>query len=178
MPMALTEWNSGKDVTSGAASALIVAELISDYVKAGVEMACFWPMRYPGGYSKRSLLEIPSNDPRPAYTAMKLFSSNMAAGSKLVKATLSNKSVLGCASLAADDKHLAVFLINKGPAKEGAETVVAVEGLSPGKARAITLAAADLKSEKVAISEAPLSFKSGAVSLTLPPNSLTVIVCE
>ena len=40
---------------------MIVAELIGDYVKAGVDMACFWPMRYPVGWNVRALLDVKSN---------------------------------------------------------------------------------------------------------------------
>lgn len=178
LPFALTEWNAGRDTASGGNSALIVAELIQDYVEAGVEMACLWPMRYPGSTGKRTLLDIASNEPKPSYTVMKLYSSHMAQGSKLVKVGASNKSVLACASLAADGKHLAVFLLNKSSAKEKLETLITVPGFPEAKAKAVSLVVPDVKGDQGTLSETPVTAKSGALSLALPPLSLTVVTYE
>jgi hypothetical protein len=178
LPVALTEWNAGKDTPAGLSAALIVAELIGDYLKAGVDMACLWPMRYRGAAGTRTLFDFKTNEPRSSYAVMKLYSSNLGPGSRLIKATSSNRSVYTCASLAGDGKRLTVFLINKTPAKEGAGAQVAVAGFQGKTAHAVTLAGADLKSDKSTLSDTPVTGQPGALSLILPPNSLTVITCE
>ena len=178
LPVALTEWNSGKDTPAGLSAALIVAELIGDYLKAGVDMACLWPMRYRGAAGTRTLFDLKTNEPRSSYLVMKLYSSNMGPGSRLIKATSSNRSVYTCASLAGDGKRLTVFLLNKTPAKEGAGAQVAVAGFQGKTAHAVTFGGADLKSDKATLSDTPVTVQAGALSLILPPNSLTVITCE
>jgi alpha-L-arabinofuranosidase len=178
LPVALTEWNAGKNTPAGLASALIVAELIGDYVKAGVDMACLWPIRYPGSVSKRTLFDLESNAPKASYTVMNLYSSNMGPGTTLIQSVASNKQVYTCASLSSDGKRVAVFLLNKAPAREGAEAIVALSGLDSKSARAVTLASPDLKLDKAALQETPVTASGSELSLHLPPNSLTVVTCQ
>ena len=180
IPIALTEWNSGRSTGGSFTSALILAELIGDYVKAGVEMATLWPMRYTEKTTPnaRVLLDYKTNDPRPSYSVMKLYSSNMGAGSKVVKTSATNKAVYTCASLAGDGKRLAVFLVNKATTKEAVEAEIGVEGFSGKTAQAISLTAPSLTSDTAALSETPVTAKDGVVSVSLPPDSLTVVMLE
>lgn len=178
IPVALTEWNSGRDIPNAMASALVVAELVGEYLKAGVDMACEWPMRYPGGESTRSLFDTKTNDPKPAYTVIKLYSSNMGKGTKLVETLASQKSVYVCASLSGDSSRLTVFLVNKSADRAGAAVAVSLAGFKSKTAQAATLAGGDLKKSNTKLQMTPVELKADNASLVLPPNSLTVLTCE
>jgi hypothetical protein len=178
IPVALTEWNVGKETPAGLTAGLIVAELIGDYVTAGVDMACFWPMRYPGNITIRSMLDLKSNDPKPSYTVMKLYSSSMGPGSKVVASTASNKQIYTCASLSENGKKLTIFLINKTQIKDPAEIFITASGINVKSARAVTLTAPNIDSDKATLQDAPVTASGGAWMVKLPPHSVTVVTCE
>ncbi|MCX6896871.1 MAG: hypothetical protein NTZ16_15560, partial [Verrucomicrobia bacterium] len=162
IPFALTEWNSGPDTPSSLASALIVAELIPDYLKAGVELACFWPMRYPSsGWNVRALIDDQTNEPRPSYQVMKLYTANMTGDAKLLPTAASSKSIYTAASLAPDSKRVTVFLINKALVKEPATVAIRLEGFAAKTATAVTLTGPDLKKNQAALASLPVTVQAG-----------------
>lgn len=178
IPVALTEWNVGKETPAGLTAGLIVAELIGDYVTAGVDMACFWPMRYPGNITIRSMLDIKTNEPKPSYTVMKLYASNMGPGSKVIASTASNKQIYTCASLSENGRKLAIFLINKTQIQGPSEVFITTSGINVKSARAVTLTAPNINSDKATLQDTPVTNRGGAWLVELPPQSVTVVNCE
>ncbi|MCX7017025.1 MAG: hypothetical protein NTW86_31440 [Candidatus Sumerlaeota bacterium] len=178
IPIAVTEWNAGKTTQAGMAPALIMAELIGDYLKAGVDMACEWPMRYTGGFNARSILDYKTNEPRPSYYVMKLYSSNMGPGSKLLPSKSSNPAIYATACQSADGAKTTIFLVNKTMLEGPMEAAVSIDGFGGKKAAAVSLSSPDLNSDKAELKDVAPVGTEGQTTFPLAPDSLTVITVE
>jgi len=115
IPIALTEWNCWKNCQMTPVDhALSIAEQAGNYLEGGIDMANFWPMRYPNGKSEqqfRSLLDYATNDPRPAYEVMKLMSTQI---SEAIVDTKCTSTHLYCiASRKNDGGQVTIFVINR-----------------------------------------------------------------
>lgn len=74
IPLALTEWNISRSVKnlSPYEAALTNVELALNAINAGVQMGCFWPMRWPTGqFDQLAMFEM-DYQPRPVYWMLKL----------------------------------------------------------------------------------------------------------
>jgi len=119
--IALTEWNIGKSVqASPMEQAMMQAEAIARFIAGGVDLATFWPLRFPGReWGDRSLLDLQTSAPRASYEVMKLFSSNI--GSRLLKVETDKSFVHAFATQSADGRTIALFVVNRSNRKDGIE---------------------------------------------------------
>jgi hypothetical protein len=175
IPIALTEWNTNKmSEVQGIGQALMLAEKIGGYLEGGVDMANHWPMRYPSReWNSRSLLDLETNEPRPPYHVMQLFASNI--GARLLKCESSNPKVYACAGQSEAGDAVAVFLVNKSLEKAGIEARIAVSGLGPLTAEAVTLTAPNLEDVEFDRRALPVQRDGEGWTCQLPPHSLTMI---
>jgi hypothetical protein len=174
VPIALTEWNTNKDAgVRGAGQALAVAELVGDHLVGGVDMACYWPMRYGGSSGFRTLLDHGSHEPRPPYHVLKLFASNL--GAKLVACESSDGRVFACAGQGREAGEIVVFLVNKSPDGQPAAAEIAVAGAAPSGASATSLAASSPQDEQFRTDSPPVRREGAGWSCRLPAYSLTCI---
>lgn len=128
--IALTEWNLGKSVdVSPAEQAMIHAEAIMRYIEGGVDLATFWPLRFPGReWGDRSLLDLQTNAPLPSYEVMKCFSTN--AGASLLKSESGKAFVHTFATRSANGKTLELFVVNRSGHKDGIEMDLSLGNLT------------------------------------------------
>ena len=177
VPIALTEWNLGPKVkVRGMAAAQALAEMTARYLAAGVEMACFWPLRFPGNGGFRTLLDWDKKEPMPAYHVLRLFAAS--AGGAVVEATASRRET-GCfAAKSADNRTLSVFLINKGA--PGAPLTIQIDtaGFSARRASCAALTAATLDAETVKPVSLPVQQQGGNWQCTLPPHAIAAVRLE
>lgn len=179
VPIALTEWNSSpaKDPDlrmRGMANALMVAELIGNYITGGVDYANFWPLRFAGNtWHGHALLDVKTNEPHAPYHVMKLFASNI--GARQVEAKSSNVQIYVFASLSEDGKELAVFLVNKSVWAENMEAKLVLDGFTPKVAHAIALTAPAPMSEKLDVQNPRVVAAGETWACRLPRHSITLI---
>ncbi|MCC6354672.1 MAG: hypothetical protein IT577_12355 [Verrucomicrobiae bacterium] len=128
MPIALTEWNTNRNAElSPAEHGVSIAEMAMSYLAAGVDLANYWPMRYPsiGKAGFREMLDSRTNGPRPAYHAIRLMASR--AGQRIVAADCPSPVVAALACLKEGDRELTVFA-----ASRSARHPVALHVSAPG----------------------------------------------
>ncbi len=114
IPIALTEWNlARRSKCRGPVAALAVAEAACRFLQAGVDMACFWPLRIGGrAWGRRALLDLKTLAPLPAYHALHFLQAALAGGC-WTPCRASNPGVFACAARSAGgDGGLTVFLVN------------------------------------------------------------------
>ncbi len=177
LPIALTEWNLGRHGgLQGMAAAIVIAEQLADYVRGGVDLATFWPLRMPGrGRSFRALLDTQTREPLVAYRVMQLLASNTR--EQLVAASTSQPRLVPFASRGADGKSLAVFLLNKSTHAAGLDVTLRLAGLRPGTVAARVLTAPALGSEDLVLRELPLARRRRGWAMHLPPHSIALVTC-
>jgi hypothetical protein len=174
MPLALTEWNTWRSATGlgKAGHALTIAEQVGNYLAGGVDMANYWPMRYPRGKAKkeyfRGLLNYDTKEPRAAFYVLKLF--RQYATGHVVPVTVGNPQVYGFATH--DGAASAVFLVNRLGIGDGVTATISL----PGPQRAVAEAlVADDSELGVQSRDVPVTRQNGAWRCVLPPRSLVVV---
>ena len=174
VPIALTEWNTWRSAELGPAEhAITIAEQIGNYLEGGVDMATFWPMRFPRGKDSqyfRALLGFENKAPLPVYYVMQLFSSRM--GDVLLRCEVSNRHVYAVSSRHGTDGRLVVFVVNRLALTGGIEATLRVPAMTAAEALSLVSSEADAGVQTV-----PTDVRRGNdgwVAL-LPPLSLTVV---
>jgi hypothetical protein len=174
MPLALTEWNTWRSATGlgKAGHALTIAEQVGNYLAGGVDMANYWPMRYPRGKAKneyfRGLLNYDTKEPRAAFHVLKLF--RQYATGQAVPVTLDNPQVYGFATH--DGAASSVFLVNRLGIGDGIAATVSLPGSRQATAQALV---GDDSELGVRHEQLPVVRTEGGWQCTLPPQSLCVI---
>jgi len=173
VPLALTEWNVSKNCRfSPIEHAVTIAELVCNYLDAGVDMANYWPMRYGRSQNDddpyfRALLDLDSKKPRAAYHVLQLFATR--AGASRIEATSSLDSVRVLATAPHREHGTTLFITNPVGWKQGVKLVIDETQFSI--ANATTLVTSDTDP---GIHAFPLT----GTPLTLPPLSITRIELE
>lgn len=172
-PIALTEWNTSKASGSrGVGPSLMLSDKISCYLEGGVDMACFWPLRYNEKSSAfRGMLEMETNEPRPPYHVMKLYASNI--GDRLVKHVSSNEYIQVLASR--NDGRIALFVTNKSPEADGMDVSFQLDGVKIKTTRATTLAADSIDSTAFDYRHPAVKRAGKTWNCRLPPFSVTLL---
>ena len=172
-PIALTEWNTRKASGSrGIGPSLMLSEKITCYLEGGVDMACFWPLRYNEKSSAyRGMLELETNKPRPPYHVMKLYASHI--GDRLVEQVSSNESIEVLASR--DDGRIALFVTNKSTEADGMEVSFHLDGLQIKTAQATALAADSSESTAFDYRHPEVKRMGNTWNCRLPPFSVTLL---
>jgi len=118
-PIAVTEYNvsgkSGKKLSKTALS-LTLAEMMGNYLSAGVEMANYWPMRLR---SKRAMFDEKTGAKRPPYYVFKAFST--LTDGYVLKTEGSSKRFYALATADKDERTVTLFMINKRKRPDTAE---------------------------------------------------------
>ncbi len=127
MPIAITEWNTNKtSIGNSLGHAIVIATMLGEFAREGVEMGNYWPLRMKRGQWNRGLLQHGSNDPQPVYHAFRAFAT-MCRGS-LVECTQEGVA-LAYAALSDDGRSLNVFVINPHPREIGC--AISIDGFAP-----------------------------------------------
>ena len=114
-PIALTEYNVGRKSArnlSSVALKLTIAEMIGEYLRSGVKIANYWPLRYN---EKRALFYL-SQKPTPLYYIFKNIATHT--GKFILKTKSDNPKIYSWSSLHKKDKSLDIFIINKSHTKK------------------------------------------------------------
>ena len=177
VPIALTEWNLGPQVKlRGMAAAQALAELTARYLTAGVEMACFWPLRFPGKGGLRMLLDWETKEPMPAYQVLKLFAPT--AGATIVEASASRREAGSFAARSSDGRTLWVFVVNKGLPGGPLTVHIQAPGFSAGRASCTALTAAALETQAVRCVSPSIERQGEAWLSTLPAHAVAAFRLE
>ncbi|NOY79483.1 MAG: hypothetical protein GXP31_00620 [Kiritimatiellaeota bacterium] len=173
--IALTEWNINKTgKLRGVDRLLTVAEAVGEFLRGGVDLACFWPMRFRSKvWRAAALLDIDTGEPLPAYRALQVFASSN--GTQLVECRVSNPMIYACATVSATDGELVVFLINRFREGDAVTAEIATDGAKFAHARAVTLHAPSKGASGILSSPAPVDLRNEYWICRLPPQSLTRI---
>jgi alpha-L-arabinofuranosidase len=130
MPIAITEWNVNqgwrKESGDFIGHAVIVANILGDFARAGVDMAAFWPLRSLKGDCDRALLECEAKCPTATYHAFKAFGT-MCRGA-LVESSCEGPALV-YAARSGDGESLNVFVIN--PLLDPVECRLTIDGFEP-----------------------------------------------
>jgi len=175
VPIALTEWNVNKRAQlRGMAAGVMLGELIGRYVEANVDRGAFWPLRFPGDYGFRALLDHETKNPQPMYHVMRLFSSNLTG--TLLESKTSTSDLYSIASLEDRGKKLTVFIINKPIIREPRSVEIKLEGFAVDTARAVSLQAKNPMDDTVARHQKELThLKNNKYACRIPPFSILMI---
>jgi hypothetical protein len=177
VPLALTEWNVWRKAAGlgSVGHALTIAEQVGNYLSGGIDLANFWPMRYPQGKAKddffRGLLDYETKDPRPAFEVLKLFRHH--AVGRVLPVAADNPQIYAFATR--DENRLSLFLVNRLGIGDGITARVEVPGTLSSPARCLAR-----KGEEDALDFVDLvpGQDGSAKTCLLPPHSLTVLSFE
>lgn len=114
IPLALTEWNVGRNIPSITPfqAALTNVELAFNALNAGVEMSCFWPIRWPTERWDDLAMFSTQGDPRPSYHALKMLYARLGDRTLACKVQGSGE-VYAAATGDADKAVVDCFVINR-----------------------------------------------------------------
>ena len=178
IPIALTEWNVNKRVElRGMAAGVMLGELIGRFLEGGVEMATFWPMRFPHGRHRfRALLESDGNDPRTMYRVMHLFAGSL--GDRLVSTDSEAVDLYALASLGEEDRRLTLFLVNKPIVQKVRRVSIRLSHFRAETAEVRLLHAEAPQRGTASLESKEVSHKDGKFSLRMPPFSIALVEFE
>lgn len=166
VPLALTEWNLSRTVRmSPAEHGVSIAEMAMSYLEAGVEMANYWPMRYPSLKSSgfRAMLDHETHEPRPAYHALRMLGAR--AGDRVAAVRNDAHAVAAMATVNDAGDRITVFAASRHPRRA---MRLRIAPFPSAKADAIVLRPVD-KGQDARAEPLPL-IRSGAVwEADLPP---------
>ena len=173
--IALTEWNvSKREELSGMQVALAQAEGALRFISGGVDMATFWPLRFPGNeWGGLSLLDLKTNAPLPGYQLLKLLATRLP-NRTLLKSTTSRPEVYPFAVRSSDSGEITLALLHRAGEPQSLEATLLVPGLPEAKAHAVTAVAGD-GAGNVVLREHDLERLQRGWLCPLPPQSLTLI---
>jgi hypothetical protein len=175
VPIALTEWNlNTKTTVSDPERAVLLAQLVAEYIQGGVDMANFWPLRYSGGWDKPALLADRSKEPRTAYDVLKLFSSNTR--EKLLDAASNSPYVRAFVTADGGVRRISMFLMNRTNEKQQPE--ISLRSFQAARASAQSLTAKSLESADHALEPVVMKGQASQWTCDLPPQSVTLVQLE
>ena len=179
--LASLEWNIAPNKNarfSRFQHALMQAEMLTQFVRGGLYMACIWPLSWePSGIygQMRSVLDQQKRQPTPSFYVFKLFSNVL--GQKLLQSSSDQVSVPHFSALSQDGKTLWVFLLNKNGPQQKTTAVIYISGFTASRAHAVSLSSQDISKDICELNEIPVNLNptTGKWQTTLPPFSLTML---
>lgn len=174
LKLAALEWNLFKDVTgpiSPFQAALIEAEEFGQFINAGMEMACFWPLHINGN-KYRVLYDQRSGELHPNFEMFKMYSAvlrHTALGSQANQA-----EVQTVAARSLDGRTLTVYLLRKSNDAPPLPVTIQLANFTPGDIQALAFTASRLDSATAELKPLPVLSQT-PLTLELPPHSFTRI---
>ena len=187
MPIALTEWNVKRrsNLDNSLGHAIVVANILGEFARGGIDMATFWPLRYAEKTTdaltmkpflkERGMLTRDGRAPTPVYYVFKAFGT-LCRGALVETACEGTASVY--AALADDGKSLNLFVVN--PQTRPVECRVSIEGFAPSPEATLqvltgpSLEANNMK-DPATVTLKPVALKAGGdFALEAPGPSLCV----
>jgi len=174
VPLALTEWNVWSKAAGlgGIGHALTIAEQVGNYLSGGIDLANFWPMRYPHGKAKndffRGLLDYDTKDPRPAFEVLKLIRHH--AAGHLVPVETGNDQLYAFATR--DGTATSLFVVNRLGLGNGIAARIEFPGATAAQAQCLT---GDEATGTVQVADHAVERDGSAWTCLLPPRSFTVL---
>ncbi len=170
IPITLTEWSfSKKSSLSGIYKSLTLAEMIGDYLKAGIFITNYFPM-YKHKENYRTLFNYDDFTPKPIYHMYQAFSINV--GNKILYTRSSNDRIYSICTFDTDDNTVALFLLNKSTYKYTCNIKLPYRYIKPTEAISINSKHLDLQKMR----ELPkFNSKEKSWRIDLPPLSLTIM---
>jgi hypothetical protein len=142
-----------------------IAEMAMSYLEAGVEMANYWPMRYPSLKTSgfRAMLDHETNEPRPAYHALRMLGAR--AGDRVAAVRNDAHAVAAMATVNDAGDRITIFAASRHPRRA---LRLKITPFPSAKADAVVLRPVD-KRQDARVEPLPLT-RSGAVwEADLPP---------
>ncbi len=174
VPIALTEWNVWRNAQMTAAEhAMTIAEQVGDYLTGGVDLANFWPMRFPKGKGQeqfRALLDFETKTPQPVYHVMQLLAQGT--GTHVVESVTAGPHLHTFASIDPDAGVGTVFVINRLAHPQPISLSLDLGDAAASSGTALVASASGAALERC---DVPLRQDAGTWHCELPPLSLTRI---
>lgn len=180
--LASNEWNiaPGPNETSTPSkfeSALMISEQFSQYIDAGLFMACFWGLYWPhaeGNSVNRLILDPSRNyDENASAKMFKMYADAM--GGTKVSCSSSLDGVYDIAILDKVNNRLLIYIINKKQSRETLSTGIDLNNYSIGSVTTTTFTSG--RDENGALSNLQTHIENDSrLLIDLPKNSLTKIV--
>ncbi|HZZ44825.1 MAG TPA: hypothetical protein VFE58_17945 [Tepidisphaeraceae bacterium] len=170
VPIILTEWNlSEKSPLRGMALAQAQTNLLCRFLSAGVDMACFWPLRLPH-VGNHSLLDYRTFKPHPIYQVFSILSPTLAGGT-IISSDSDDPTLFHFAALSADT--LTTILIHKSTAGDPCKIAIDFKAtqVSGEAIVASSLQSADAHRIPLTCQQNP----DGTWTCDLPPYSICVL---
>ena len=145
---------------------------MGNYLSSGIDLANFWPMRYPPGKAKddffRGLLDYDTKEPRPVFEVLKLFRQH--AAGHVVPVDADNDQLYAFATR--DGAGAALFLVNRLGLGDGVAAQITFPGTASARAQCLV---GDETGNGVRLTDLPVSRDGTTWTCQLPPRSLTVV---
>jgi len=171
--LASFEWNVGPQPSTSLSyyqAALMEAEQFGQYISAGMDMACMWPMHGSDDYRQ---MFTSSGAPHANFQMFGMYKDVM--GQKRITGTSDHPEVPVVAALSNDGSTLWVYLLRKtGEGVADLEVNLQLKGFAPGSATARVFYAASLSSNTPTITDLPVTSMI-PITLSLPAHSFTQI---
>ena len=174
--LAMTEYNCN---SANEANAWGLAEGVCRMFNGGATLGTFWPMRYPGETSRRSMITTGKDiDARYAYQILKLFSDNF--GGDILKCDAAPKSNLFMFATKTPEQVTLVVTArghDKTSAAPGDYEIAFDADAAKGKVTSVTSFATD---EAAVLHQAAPNYtlKKNGMTLRIDPGTFTMIVIK
>jgi hypothetical protein len=174
LKLAALEWNMFKNLVgrmSPFQGALLEAEEFGQFINAGLDMACFWPLHINGN-KYRVLYDQQTGELNPNFQMFKMYSDVL--GQNLLGSQADQPEVRTVAALSREGKVVTVYLLRKAGEAAPLPVTIHLKNFRPAHARAKVFNAASLSASVAAVSE--LAVKSlTPPRVDLPAHSFTEI---
>ena len=179
--LACLEWNIAPNRNtyfSRFQHAVMQAEMLGQFIRGGLHMACMWPLTWTRGDlfgDFHTILDQENHEPTPSFYIFKLYSNVL--GQKLVASHANQNYIHHVSAVSTDGKTLWVYLLNKSGDKQEFDTVIDISGFVASEAKAVAFTSQDLSYNKGELKEivVNLNSKTGNWRSTLPAYSLTML---
>ncbi|WP_430814936.1 hypothetical protein [Carboxylicivirga sp. RSCT41] len=183
--LASNEWNIGPSASEASypskfESALMQSEMFSQYIDAGMHMACFWGAYWPlveqGTNTVNRYLLDPTNDysQNPSVTMFELFADAM--GTEQVECRSMISDVYDIAMQDDVNDQLIIYVLNKKNSGESLPTGIKIKGYEIGTVNATSFV--DIPEAENHLATTDVNVEEDRLILHLPQNSLTKIVVK
>jgi len=172
--LAALEWNLFKSPAGPLSSfqgALVQAEQFGQFINAGLDMACFWPLHINGN-KYRVLFDQHTGELNPNFEMFKMYSDVL--GQKMLGSQADLPEVRTVAARSLDGKTVTVYLLRKSGEAPPRPVIIHLTNFNPAAAQTLSFTAPRLSSERAELKQLPFILQP-APRFDLPPHSFTRI---
>jgi len=155
--------------------ALMQAEEFGQFINAGMDMACLWPMHWPGSFEYRELLNNKTREFNINWTMFKMYSDVL--GQDSVNSSSDVPLVPMVAARSKDGNTLYIYLLRKSEDAPALSTEITINGFVAKSVKAISLTADHYRSQTGKVIDLPVS-GTDKLTIDLPAHSFTEVILK